>query len=53
LGIYFRVARSVLNRNSEVPVYFLKTKQGYAVRNIKRDKWIYYILISAGIKFRQ
>jgi hypothetical protein len=32
-----------------VPVYFLKEKQGYIVRQIEKDKWI---LMSAGMKFR-
>jgi hypothetical protein len=37
---------------TEVPVYFLKMKQGYTVRIMETDKWIRYILISAGMKFR-
>jgi hypothetical protein len=38
--------------NIYVPEYFLKAKQGYSVRGIERDKWIDYILVSAGMKFR-
>jgi hypothetical protein len=28
------------NENLEVPVYFLKAKQGYTVRKMEKDKWI-------------
>jgi hypothetical protein len=35
-----------------MPVYFLKAKQEYTVRKWKKDKWIVYILISGGTKFR-
>jgi hypothetical protein len=31
---------SVRNGNVEVPVYFLKAKQGYTVRKMEQDKWI-------------
>jgi hypothetical protein len=44
---------SAENVNLEVLVYFLKAKQGYSVRGIERDKWIDYILVSAGMKFRK
>jgi hypothetical protein len=33
-------------------IYFLKVKQGYTDRKMGKDKWILYMLISAGIKFR-
>jgi hypothetical protein len=32
-------------------VYVLKTKQGYAVRKIEKDEWIWCLLVSAGMKF--
>jgi hypothetical protein len=35
----------------EVPVYFLKAKQGYTVRKMETDKWTYCIMISEHIKF--
>jgi hypothetical protein len=35
-----------------VLIYFLKAKQGYTVRKMEKDKWVLYILISAGMKFR-
>jgi hypothetical protein len=41
---------SARNVNSELPVYYLKAKQGYTVRKTEKDKWICYI--SAGMKFR-
>jgi hypothetical protein len=28
------------NGNLEVPVYFLKAKQGYTLRKTEKDKWI-------------
>jgi hypothetical protein len=31
---------SARNGNLEVPVYFLKAKQGYTTRKIGKDKWI-------------
>jgi hypothetical protein len=43
---------STQNGNLEVPVFFLKAKQGYNIRKIGKYKWIQYILISAGMKFR-
>jgi hypothetical protein len=33
-------------------IYFLKAKQRYTVRKMEKDKWMYYILISAGMKFK-
>jgi hypothetical protein len=30
----------------------LKSEQGHTVRKMKKDKWIQYILIRAGKKFR-
>jgi hypothetical protein len=38
------------NGDLEVPVYFLKVKQGY-VRKIEKYKLIHYILVNAGMKF--
>jgi hypothetical protein len=35
-----------------VSLYLLKAKQENAFRNMERYKWIYYILVSAGVKFR-
>jgi hypothetical protein len=32
--------------------YLLIAKQGYTVREMEKDKQVYYILISAGMKFR-
>jgi hypothetical protein len=47
------ISTSARNGNVEVPVYFLKAKQGYTVRKLKKKgKWIWYIMISAGMKFR-
>jgi hypothetical protein len=44
---------SARNGNLEVPVYFLKTKQGYTVRKNGETKMVMqYILVSAGVKFR-
>jgi hypothetical protein len=41
---------SVRNGHLEVPVYFLKSKQGYTVRKIEKHKLnIYYTLLSAGM----
>jgi hypothetical protein len=34
-----------------VSVYFLKAKQVYTVRKMEKDKWIYYIFVSAGMEF--
>lgn len=34
-------------------VYFIKEKQEYTVRNVEKVKWIYHILISAGMKYRK
>jgi hypothetical protein len=31
---------SARNGNSDVPVYFLKAKQGYTARKMGTDKWI-------------
>jgi hypothetical protein len=31
---------SAQNGNLEVPVYFLKVKQGYTVRKMEKDKWV-------------
>jgi hypothetical protein len=39
------------NGNLEVPVHFLKAKQGRTVRKMEEDEWIEYMLISAGMKF--
>jgi hypothetical protein len=34
-----------------LPVYiFIGAKQGYTVRKLEKDKWIYYISVSAGLK---
>jgi hypothetical protein len=30
---------SARNGNVEVPIYFLKAKQGYTVRKMETDKW--------------
>jgi hypothetical protein len=35
-----------------VPIYFIQVTQGYTVRKIDKEKWISYILVSAGMKFR-
>jgi hypothetical protein len=43
---------SARNGNVEVPVYFLKVKQGHNVRIMENDKQTQYISISAGMKFR-
>jgi hypothetical protein len=45
------------NENLELPVRFLKGKQGYSVRKMEKYKWIYGIFIGVGtevknIKFR-
>jgi hypothetical protein len=48
------------NKNLKVPVYFLKAKQVYTVRNMEKFELIYiyiyiyrlYILISVGMKLR-
>jgi hypothetical protein len=45
------VVSSAQNGNLEVPVCFLKVKQGYTIRKMEEDKWIYYVFISAGMKF--
>jgi hypothetical protein len=34
------------NGNLELPVYFLKAKERYTVRQTEEEKWIYYILIN-------
>jgi hypothetical protein len=47
-----RALGSARNGNVEFPVHFLKAKQGYTVRKKAEDKWTLYILISAGMKFR-
>jgi hypothetical protein len=43
---------SARNGNLKVPLDCLRAKQGYIVRKIEKDKWLYYILVSAGMKFR-
>jgi hypothetical protein len=45
--------RSAGNGNLEVLLYFLKAKQGFTARKIKKDKRIYvYLLTSSGMKFK-
>jgi hypothetical protein len=39
---------SALNGNLAEPIYFLKAKHVYTVRNMEKDKWVLYILVSAG-----
>jgi hypothetical protein len=43
---------SARNGVSEVPLCFLKAKQGYTVRKMEADKWIWYTLVSTGMNFR-
>jgi hypothetical protein len=45
------------NGKLEVPVHLLKAKQGYTVRKMEKDKWIYYYTnsgrkISSGVVYR-
>jgi hypothetical protein len=35
-----------------VLVYFSKAKQGHTIKKVEKGKWIWYIVISAGMKFR-
>jgi hypothetical protein len=44
---------NTLNEHLKVSVYFLKEKQCYTVRKKKEDKWIVYIIRSAGMEFRK
>jgi hypothetical protein len=41
-----RVTDSARNGNFEMPVYFLKSKQGYTVRKMQKKIYIIYIMIS-------
>jgi hypothetical protein len=50
----FKVIISALIVNLEVLVYFLKViMRIYRQKNGQNNKWLWYILISAGIKFRK
>jgi hypothetical protein len=44
---------SALNGNIKVQAHFLKAKQGYDVRKVEKDKWIYYIFISTGHEIQE
>jgi hypothetical protein len=38
--------------NLVASMYFFKAKQKYTIRKMKKDKWLWCILKSAGMKFR-